>query len=87
MYDAVKLFRNNDTISDLEKFIKFKIHKPIAILTIHREYATCNKNNLLKFNKFYFIILLKISNYFSNSSKNKIALKNFNIKLDKNIKL
>ena len=87
MYDAVKLFKKNDTIYDLEKLLKFKIHKPLAILTIHREYATCNKNNLLNLINFIHSFVRKYQIIFPIHPRTKIALKNFEIKLDKNIKL
>ena len=83
MYDAVKLFKKNDTIYDLEKLLKFKIHKPLAILTIHREYATCNKNNLLNLINFIHPFVRKYQIIFPIHPRTKLALKNFEIKLDK----
>jgi len=87
MYDAVKVFRNNNKISDLEKLLNFKIDKPIAILTIHRESATKNKNNLSYLLDFINNFVDKYQIIFPIHPRTRYSLNQFNIKLDNKIKL
>ena len=86
MYDAVKLFKNNATNLDLEKSLKFKINKPVATLTIHRESATSNKNNLSHLINFINNYLDEYQIIFPIHPRTKNSLKDFNIKLNNKIK-